>query len=503
MKRGIDRDAEIHARILEDVRRAAERCRDDDLREGHDERAIRQYAIVTRQCIEDRPLAEVAATLAISHAHCYRERSAICRRVARLIADSADSPVMEPLPTLDEFRFLTDQTMHRAEFTDADTVLRDCEKLICSAPGAQEKIEALRVSVSVCAYFGDWARMESARAAAQRIWTDDLQDRPSSAREIASACIDLIGLEVAHTLGDVPSMVRNAESATKHLEPFLAQAPMRIRELYAESRLNLGLALGNLSGFEEGFDHVAQADAMLDRIRPVSSQLRTWAMVEVWRGRNRLLMNSRHWLPAWQREEGLTRAFHYAYSSGAYAGAIRALVALSEHHAFAENDEDALRAARCAVSLAKKHPSSRVFGQTSVSAVLPLLSTQYWMEGTALLPTSAELDAMDTYRRLAFSYCMAVRALRSGKFQDALRLASAGSGNYPGFGVRMRLIAAAAAHALERRRDAQRLIEEGVAVAEEHRSAPILKDAYSIASRIVPNGRFKGQARELSRLLTA
>jgi hypothetical protein len=98
---------------------------------------------------------------------------------------------------------------------------------------------------------------------------------------------------------------------------------------------------------------------------------------------------------------------------------------------------------------------------------------------------------------------MAVRALRSHAFNDALALARSGSGNYPSIAVRMRLVAAAAAHALEREREARRLIEEGVAVAEEQRSAPILRDAYSLASEIVRDSRFKGQAREIARLLTA
>jgi hypothetical protein len=62
-------------------------------------------------------------------------------------------------------------------------------------------------------------------------------------------------------------------------------------------------------------------------------------------------------------------------------------------------------------------------------------------------------------------------------------------------------VAAAAAHALERKREARSLIEEGLAGAEAHCSAPILRDAYSLASQIVPDARFKRQAREIERLL--
>lgn len=497
------RDAETLARIHEDVRRSAERCRDADFREGHDERATRQYAIVTLQCIERRPIAEVAAALGISYAHCYRERAAICRRVARHIAERDDSPVTEPFPVLDEFRVLADQTIHRAEFGDEEATSRECDELVRGAPSAQEKIEALRLSGSVAGQFGNIGRIRAALAAAQAIWTEHLDAQPSSAREIAGACIDLIGLDLALNAGDPKAVLRSAKSATAALEPFATSAPMRVRELYVESLFNLGLALANLGSFEQGFDHVARAEALIERIRPVSAPLRTWVVVEAWRGRNRLLMSSRYWMPAWQREQGVTHAFEYAYTAGAFAGAIRALVALTEHHAFAGNDEEALRAARSSVVLAEKHPSSRILAHNSISAVLPLLSTHYWAEGTTLLPPAAQVAGMDTYHRDAYRYCMAVRALRSHAFADALALANDGSGNFPGVAVRMQLVAAAAAHALEREREARRLIEEGVAVAEEQRSAPILKAAYSLASEIVRDSRFKGQAREIERLLTA
>ena len=69
--------------------------------------------------------------------------------------------------------------------------------------------------------------------------------------------------------------------------------------------------------------------------------------------------------------------------------------------------------------------------------------------------------------------------------------------------LRMRLIAAAAAHALRRKREAHSLIEQTLAIAEQKRSAPILRDAYSLAARITHNAQFKSRAKEIARLLTA
>jgi hypothetical protein len=496
------RETAALGRIHEAVRRGAERCRDADLREGLDERALRQYAIVTQQCLERRPIEQVAAALGISSAHCYRERAAACRRVAHYIVERDAAPVLDPLPILDEFRFFADQTMHRAEFGDADAVFRECDQLVRNASSPQERIEALRIGASVAAQFGDFARVKAARLAAHSLWAREFEAESSSASEIAAACIDLIDLELGLTVDPV-QVFRAAGSATKRLEPFVMRAPMRIREMYVESLFNLGLALANLGSFEKGFEHVVNAEALLDRIHPVSAQLRSWALVEVWRGRNRLLMSSQHWLPAWQREEGLRRAFEFAYSSGSFAAATRSLVALTEHHAFAGNDDHALSAGRSAVTMAKRHPSNRILVHSSISAVLPLLSTRHWHEGVALLPATPVEASICAYHRDALAYCDAIGALRSREFSHAFTLATQSAQEYPGVAVRMKLVGAAAAHALQRRKEAHSLIEQGLAAAEDQRSAPILKEAYTLASRIVPDGRFKQQASEVTRLLTA
>ena len=73
-------------------------CRDADLAAGKEERALRQHAIVSQQCLEQRPIRDVAARLGISYYHCYRQRAEICRRVARYICERDDAPSLEFRP---------------------------------------------------------------------------------------------------------------------------------------------------------------------------------------------------------------------------------------------------------------------------------------------------------------------------------------------------------------------------------------------------------------------
>ncbi len=502
---GRARERAVLDRIHRLVREGADRCRDADLVAGKDDRALRAHAIVALQCIAQRPIREVAAALGISYAHCYRERASICGRVARYVAEYDEAPALDYFPEVDEFRFLVDRASHRASFGDLVAALHESDELVRVAPFAQQKIEALRMSSSISTQLGNSARAERAHAQAWALWTEHLARDESASRDVARSCIDLMELEFASNEGNTIGVLRAARRAALRLEPIQANAPPHVRVLYVESLFSLGLAFANLGNLEQGCECVTRAEAILSHVRLASPQLRSGIMVEAWRLRNRLLTSSRYWQPSSQRAKALVTAFELAYASGALIGAVRALLGLTEHHAFAGNDDEALRAARSAVLLAKQYPSERVAAHASISVVLPLLTTRYWKEAIQLLPTAAELSFADTYHRDVISYCAALRAFRMREFDGARTLAKAETGQkvYPGIAVRTRLIAAAAAHELRLQREAHSLIDETVATAEEQGSAPILREAYTIAAKITADPRFRVRAREVARLLTA
>jgi hypothetical protein len=502
------RERAVLDRIHNLVRQGAEHCRGADLMAGRDEHALRQYAIVTLQCLEQRPIREIAAALGISYQYCYRERAKICRRIARYICECGDAVAPDYLPELDEFQILMDRTMHRAAFAEMSAAFRECDDLICVAPSAQQKIEALRTSAFISIGFGNIKRARDAYAAAQVLCAEDLGAEPSLSWSVAQACIDLIGSKLAYYRADAAEALPMAQRATFRLEAVQESAAAHVRELYVESLYELGLAFCNLGNMDRGYDCIAGAEANLRYVRAASSRLRTRVMGAVWKLRNHLLMSSKSWAPLWQRLKGLESTFEQAYASGSLVEAATALVTLAEHHALAGNDVEALHEARLAVSLAKQQPSERMQSLTSVRVAILLLSTRYSEYALSLLPSSQQLESCEAYVRELAMYFAAERAFRLHNFRDAWTWAK-GEGDRREYAplapltVSRHLIAAAAAHELEQWRDARALIEETIPAAEQLGSAPTLRDVYRVAAKVTGDIRFKRQASEVARLLTA
>lgn len=500
---GRARERAVLERIHELVRRGAEHCRDADVVDGKDERAARQHAIVTLQCLQNRPIREVAATLGISCAHCYRERADICKRVARYICECNAPLALEYLPDLDEFVMLADRALRRAAFGDLDAASRECDRLVRTAPSAEKKIKALRVSALVSLHFGNVKRAENACLAAQRLCADERWPEPSPSREVARASVDLTASRLAYYRADGAHALRMAERATQRLEPIRENASPEARELLVESLYEFGSALCNAGDLSRGYERIGEAEARLRDSR-ASFQLRARIAIAVWKLRDDLLMNSACWYPSWQRLKGLTQAFERAYASGFLFEAVIALVALVEYHSIAGNDAEALRVGRFAILLSKQQTSERVRIQTSIRVALALQSTRYWMEAFALLPNAHQLASCDSYHRELVSHIAAQRAFRSRAFSEAWAMAKdeGDRRETAALAISRRLLAAEAAHELERR-DARALIEAAIPDAEHLGCAPILKDAYVVAARVTGNARFRRQADELARLLTA
>lgn len=502
------RERAVLDRIHDLVRQGAEHCRGADLMAGKDESALRQYAIVTLQCLEQRPIREIAAALGISYQYCYRERAKICRRVARYICECSDAAAWGYLPELDEFQILIDRTMHRAAFAEMSAAFRECDELIRVAPSAQQKIEALRTTAFISIGFGNIGRAQDAYATAQVLCAEDLGAEPSLSRSVAQACIDLIGSKLAYYRADAAEALPMAQRASLRLEAVQQSAPAHVRELYVESLYELGLAFCNLGNMDRGYDCIAGAEANLRHVRAASPRLRTRVMGAAWKLRNHLLMSSKSWAPLWQRLQGLESTFEQAYASGSLVEAATALVTLAEHHALAGNDVEALREGRLAVSLANQQPSERMRSLTSLRVAIMLLSTRYSEYALPLLPSSQQLQFCEAYIRELAMYFAAERAFRLRNFGDAwIRAKGETYGReyapLAPLTVSRQLIAAAAAYELERWRDARALIEATIPAAEQLGSAPTLRDVYRVAAKVTGDIRFKRQASEVARLLTA
>lgn len=489
-------------RIHQLVREAAGYCRDSDLAAGKGARALRQHAIVMLQCLEQRPVREVATALGISYYHCYRERASICLRIARYVSERSRSE-LDYLGELDEFGLQLNYTRYRATFADAEATRQATEELARAAPSAHRMIEAMRIGAMLTMDFGSLSWADEAYGAARGLFSERLVGAPQAERVLAQGSLDLFGSELAHRRGESQQAFVLADRANARLEASLTGAPPYVRAMYTESLFALGATSWSLGNTEMCYRCFSRAEASLRHLDAASLPLHARVMANLWRLRNYLLLSGECWYPAWKRREGLLTAFHQAYASGSLGNAVDALVVLTEHHAFSGSDDEALRAGRLAVRLANGSTSELLRHQTLIEVCTGLLPTRHRDFASSLL-TNAWRDDLDAYHRELLAYLEGERLLRLGLFEDALALTTGESNRwqFATLTVRGQIVAAAAAHALERRTEACALIEAAVAAAEELSSAPALRDAYRVAGRVTGESRFKRQANEVSGALT-
>jgi hypothetical protein len=500
--RGKATDLVALARIHELVKRGADRCRDADLFEGRERRALHQHAIIMQQCLGRRTISAVADELGISYKHCYRQRAEICRRVAQYISHSDDGGIVEYTPDVDAFRIALDQATHRCALVDARNAVQQCEELARDAPSPTQSIEALRVGAATAMQFGDIRNVNGFYTAARRIYSENLDD-PLFGGVVARACIDLIEAKLAYCRANMVEALASAKLAAQGLASTWYSAPERIGELYIESLWGLAAALCNSGDLDRSYQHLLEADACGKRITVYSSRLRAKIALASWKLRTALLLSSATFCPASERHRGLLSAFDLAYGSGSLLEATAAMVTLADHHALVGNDREALRAARLALALAAQQFSDRERVHVSIQLALILSLTRYWAFGFSLLPDAELLDGCDTPHRELAVHALAKRALRRHHFEDAWTLASGKfrRDDLAMLTVSQRIVAAHAAHRLGRWRDARALVEAIVPAAERLSDAPVLQDAYYIAASVTGETRFKQRARELAKLL--
>lgn len=494
----------VLSRIHELVRLGAIFYRDLDIAAGKTERAQRQYAIITLQCLGQRAIREVASALGISYYHCYRERATICRRVAAYISERTWAATLDYHPELDEFGLLLHHMRDQGKFSDAEGVGHASFELGRLAGSVDRQIEALRIGALLAMDFGDLAGAETAYAAAQGLLTRHSGD-PAKYLEPAVASADLLCSAIAYERGESSKALLTAERANTRLAAVQETAAPHVRELYTESLFDLAVASWSQGDTTTGYDYLVRAESSVHRAPAMSAWLRTRVRASVWKLRNYLLLSSACWYPAWQRLEGLLSAFQEAYGAGSISSAIEVLVLLTEHHAFARSDDEALRYARFAIRLAEQRGSELARRKTAIEVCARLLSTRHWRYASSTLIGFERRSDLGAYHRQLLSHFSAERFVRLRRFHDALNVldSKAPRTGAATLTVRTQLIAAAAAHGLDQGQRARALIESAIPAAEELASAPILRDAYRLAARITGESRFKRRAGEVARLITA
>jgi hypothetical protein len=496
-------DRIVLARLHRLVREAAQRCRDVDVRDGKGDRALRRHAIFVRQCLEQRSVPEVAAALGISIYHCYRERAAICLRVAYLIAEQSKSPTVDQIYSLDEFRVQMDSTIRQASFGNKDAVLRCCEDLLQLAASTEQKVEVLRLFLTTALEFGQGDRAQRAYVDARRLCNESLSPGGTNEWCLTRSCVDLMESELAYYHGDVGRALSAAHRASVSLQRRLGDAPTHMRELFVHSLLVSTEILWGNGDTEKAYEHIAAAEVNLRHVRATSVALRTRVTAGFWRVRQPLLLSSRGWCPSSQRLQGLMTAFELAYGAGMLTDAADVLADLTHFHAIAGNADDALRSGRSTMLLARQSGNKNRQAKTSIAVAVDLLSTKNWRHAHALLPHREQAASYDPASLAAFSYFDVVYALKARNFVKAWELAVRGINRNvsPRSVLRHQLVAAVAGQELNRRAEARKLVEEILPGAQKLAFASVLRDAYAVAARVIGEPRFARKARELTHLI--
>jgi tetratricopeptide (TPR) repeat protein len=418
----------------------------------------------------------------------------------------SNAPALQYRPHLDEFQLRLDSTVRAAINGDPMAAFRDCGDLIRAAGSIAQRIEAVCLDASTSLRFGNLKRAQHRLRDASQLAKNAPPDAESSLWILALARIDSVAAELAHRTSQSAKAVKFAESARDKLRPILENASPAAGTAYVQFLSLRAAGLWNLGDVDRAYEAFTEVEARLsaaDRAGWLGAQV----MVPVWRARNRLVMSAKSWRPVWQRIEGLRDVFQNAYRLGALHPAADALEGLTEVYAFSGNEAEALATGRLAVAIAEHQGSEWIRARTMLSVAQRLLRTPSTSYALSLIASVEALavDAADAVAHSRLSSLVAERALRLQQYGTAWRLATA-----PGpraepteIVLRKNVIAAVALHQLGRRSEALRQIESLVPLAERLAIAPVLFDAYRIASRVTLNTAFARKAAEIQDLLRA
>ena len=491
----------IHKLVLE----GANYCRDTDVRAGL-KSPFRQHSIVLDHCLGRQDIKSTARRLGISHNLCYRERAKICRRVAMYILGWSKAPALQYRPHLDEFQLRWDSTVRAAINGDTMAAFRDCSDLIQAAGSIAQRIEAVCLDASTSLRFGNLKRAQHKLRDAKQLAENAPPDEQSSLWVLPLARIDSVAAELAHRTSQSARAVEFAESAADKLRLILENAPPAVGTAYVHFLSLRAAGLWNLGDVDRAYEAFVEVEARLseaDRTGWLGAEV----MVPVWRARNRLVMSAKSWRPVWQRIEGLRDVFQNAYRLGALQPAVDALEGLTEVYAFSGNEAEALATGRLAVAIAEHQGSEWIRARTMLSVAQRLLRTSSTSYALSLIASveALDMDTADSVAHSRLSSLVAERALRLQQYGTAWRLATAPGPRAEPMEIVLRknVVAAVALHQLGRRSEALRQMEFLIPLAERLALAPVLLDAYHIASRIKPNSGFARRAAAIQDLLTA
>lgn len=485
------------------VREGAEECRDAEMATSRHKRTARGYTIVLLNCLQGRSMKSVAAQLGISAPQCYRERADLCRRIVKYIQGCNGMSASTIVPMLDEFRTRMCRATIRFDIGDFDGALRDYDELArCASPPG--KIEALCRGSMAFAEQGRLRLSIAALSSARALLETHRASLSAPRQHVALAQIELARWRQAAEACDGAACAGAIDAAATHLKPVQASADDATKELYAEILVNRSWTRRNFGDAASGEDrYLSEAAETLHQLRTPTPARTLWVGLILERVRNGGMTDASSWRPARLRLETLTDLSKRARALGSLDLNVSAALGFVEYGAQIGNVELACDSSRYALSIARQHPNPHFLARIAVHIAGILIYTKYWHYVRELLRAVNRNDSSEV-RRDALDFLKACYYLRSGKYERAWSLATAPwrVDDGPLCSARMGTVAASAADALDRRRDATTFIERAVSELEGIRSVLPLRDCYATAAEITGRPQFLRKADDLTRLLT-
>ncbi|GAC1573080.1 MAG: hypothetical protein NVS3B7_04100 [Candidatus Elarobacter sp.] len=475
------------ALIVRIIEQGAEHVRALDAAAGEDERAYRQHTILRRTYIERAPILTIASDLGLSIRQYYRERSAICARIARYV-ESFDARVATATPyaRLDPLRFQMEQAAQRVELGDVEAAARAYELVLHAGESVATKIEVLCRLVDIAAEGGDDVQASARLNEARELLVSDAYEMASLARAAQHVHVALVQSRAAWHAGRAQHAAGALAEAAQIAETLLPEGGKRIRELVAEVLVERAQRRADLGYFTQALGDLARANQVHDALPDPSLRQRS----DVLRLRAILEMSAPE--PFATPPEvfaPLCEALELARACGSAKRTILATASLCEQYGYVGNERAAADAADRSMKMAEHIASPRFRGSVALMAADSLLPTRYWKRALRILDGAEATIAVGSFDWVKLKTLQAEYHRRCGRSLESHVCAAASERYARMFGSR-RLQGAAfrtlamSTHALGRFGEARAYVEEAIDAVDKHGSALSRSMTYRFAAKI-------------------
>jgi tetratricopeptide (TPR) repeat protein len=463
--------------VRRQVLRAAAQCRSEELGRGFDALAERRYAIIAGLCAGERP-ENTGNELAISLRQYYRDRQAICAKVARHLA--TEKPISNGITINDPFGLCirrADALVDHGFSLKAVTLLRDVLRHVQSA---EKKVAAYLGETRAHIQYGSLNRALESLQAAKRC-LKSIASNEGAFTSLHDEC-ELTAVDVCLASGD-------QASARVSLSGLLKRRSRQRAKNHVADELTLtvlleGVSLHVMDGrFSPARNLIRDARALISTIEQPRSDFRGFLAV----------------MEAASCEDGARsvdecivfydEALRISLSAGSARNALYALWGLMRCHLQIAEENPAFRCFESGVQIARTMEGTKPILSAAIAGTA-MISTRYWRSVWPLLqevgPFAAPGSLKCAQLRAALGMCLA----RQGMLTEALECLIAASDVVVSLGnqraqanvLRERAVVL---HSLGRSQEAADMIVAAMELAENGTSVLSLLQTYRAAARIL------------------